>query len=128
MLNALLPENHPTDIYRAEPYVIAADVSYASGRVGRAGWSWYTGAAGWYWQIATQELLGLKIAEGRLSVEPNLPPDWPGYEAEWKLPQGTLVVTVTRTGTYSALLNGKPAGDGVPLAEVTGENRLIVTI
>ncbi len=128
VLNALLPENHPTDIYRAEPYVIAADVSYASGRVGRAGWSWYTGAAGGYWQIATQELLGLKIAEGRLSVEPNLPPDWPGYEAEWKLPQGTLAVTVTRTGTYSALLNGKPAGDGVPLAEVTGENRLIVTI
>ena len=128
VLQALLPENHPTGIYRAEPYVIAADVSHAPGRVGRSGWSWYTGAAGWYWQVAVRELLGLKVAEGRLTVEPNLPPDWPGFEAEWRLPGGTLALLVTRTGTYSALLDGKPAEGGVPLRELTGEHRLEVSI
>ncbi len=128
VLNALLPENHPTGLYRAEPYVIAADVSYAPGRVGRAGWSWYTGAAGWYWQIAVRELLGLKVTEGALTVEPNLPPDWPGYEADWKLPGGTLAVSVKRAGTYSAALDGKPVEGGVPLGALAGNHRLEVTI
>ena len=128
VLKALLPEGHETDIYRAEPYVIAADVSYAPGRVGRAGWSWYTGAAGWYWQVAIQELLGLRVLEGRLAVEPNLPPDWPGYEAVWRLPKGELTICVQRAGAYSAKLDGQPVQEGVPLAELKGTHRLEVTV
>ena len=96
--------------------------------MGRAGWSWYTGAAGWYWQIAVQELLGLKVVEGRLTVEPNLPSDWPGYEAKWKLPKGTLTIAVRRAGAYSVRLDGKAVEGGVPLAELTGERRLEVSI
>ena len=128
ILKALLPERHQTELYRAEPYVIAADVSYAPGRVGRAGWSWYTGAAGWYWQVAVQELLGLRVEEGRLAVEPNLPPDWPGYRVGWRLPRGKLSIAVKRAGTYSALLDGQPVRGGVPLAELEGNHRLEVTI
>lgn len=128
ILKALLPEGHETDIYRAEPYVIAADVSYAPGRVGRAGWSWYTGAAGWYWQAAVQELLGLKVSEGKLTVEPNLPPDWPGYEANWKLPKGRLAISVKRTGSYSAALDGKSIEGGVLLEGLKGEHRLEISI
>ena len=128
ILKALLPEGHKTEIYRAEPYVIAADVSYAPGRAGRAGWSWYTGAAGWYWQVAVQELLGLRVTEGRLTVEPNLPQDWPGYEAKWRLPKGTLTITVNRAGAWSAALDGTPVQDGVLLAELTGEHHLKVSI
>ncbi len=128
ILKALLPEGHRTDIYRAEPYVIAADVSYAPGRVGRAGWSWYTGAAGWYWQVAVRELLGIVVSEGRLTVEPNLPPDWPGYEARWRLPKGRLHICVKRSGAYSARLDGGPAEGGVLLAELRGDHRLEVTV
>ena len=128
VLKALLPEGHETEIYRAEPYVIAADVSYAPGRVGRAGWSWYTGAAGWYLQVAIQELLGLRVLEGRLAVEPNLPPDWPGYEAVWRLPKGELTICVQRAGAYSAKLDGQPVQEGVPLAELKGTHRLEVTV
>ena len=128
ILKALLPEEHPTAVYRAEPYVIAADVSYAPGRVGRAGWSWYTGAAGWYLQVAIQELLGLRVLEGRLAVEPNLPPDWPGYEAVWRLPKGELTICVQRAGAYSAKLDGQPVQEGVPLAELKGTHRLEVTV
>ena len=128
VLRALLPEHHPTREYRAEPYVIAADVSSAPGREGRAGWSWYTGAAGWYWQVAVGELLGLKVREGRLFVEPNLPPDWPGYSAQWTLPAGLLRIRVRRTGSSSVLLDGAPVPNGVLLSELKGEHGLEVTL
>ena len=128
ILKALLPEHHPTERYRGEPYVIAADVSHAPGREGRAGWSWYTGAAGWYWQVAVRELLGLEVREGVLRVEPRLPPDWPGYSARWTLPGGLLRIQVKRTGSPSVLLDRVPAPQGVALPEITGEHRLDVTV
>ena len=37
--------------YGAEPFVLPADIAYAPGKEGRAGWSWYTGAAGWYYRL-----------------------------------------------------------------------------
>jgi cellobiose phosphorylase len=33
--------------YKAEPYVVAADVYALSPHIGRVGWTWYTGSAGW---------------------------------------------------------------------------------
>ncbi len=47
------------DGYGAEPFVLSADIAYAPGKEGRAGWSWYTGAAGWYLRL----LRGLYGAE-----------------------------------------------------------------
>ena len=78
--------------------------------------------------MAVGELLGLKIREGKLFVEPNLPPDWPGYSADWNLPAGLLHIQVRRTGSPSVLLDGAPAPGGVPLPELKGEHRLEVTI
>lgn len=43
--------------YGAEPFAPAADIAYAPGKEGRAGWSWYTGAAGWYVRLV-RELYG----------------------------------------------------------------------
>ncbi len=123
VLQALLPQGHPTKAYRGEPYVLAGDVS----REGRAGWTWYTGAAGWYWQAAVEELLGITVKENKLTVEPNLPPDWPGYRAEWKLPKGRLAISVERVGRYSAALDGRRLEGGVPL-ELEGEHTLRVTV
>ncbi len=42
--DAIDPSSHPTQIYKAEPYVLCGDV-YSGGR---GGWSWYTGSAAWY--------------------------------------------------------------------------------
>ncbi len=52
LLKALLPPEHSrttaaADVYRTEPYVIAADVYGEAPYAGRGGWTWYTGAAGW---------------------------------------------------------------------------------
>ncbi len=36
--------------YRAEPYVLSADVYSNENHAGRAGWTWYTGSASWLWR------------------------------------------------------------------------------
>lgn len=38
--------------YRAEPYVLAGDVSFGEGIYGRAGWTHFTGSAAWFYRTA----------------------------------------------------------------------------
>lgn len=90
ILQYLLPENHEPGRYAAEPFVLAADVYSAPDRRGEAGWSWYTGSALWYFRVVTQELLGLKLREGKLTIEPRLPASLPSYAATWRDGQGHL--------------------------------------
>ncbi len=44
--------------YRAEPYVLAADVSYGKEIEGRAGWTYFTGSAAWFYKCVVEDLLG----------------------------------------------------------------------
>ncbi len=46
-------------LYQGEPYVLAADVYAHPEHLGRAGWTWYTGAAAWLYVVGW-ELLGVK--------------------------------------------------------------------
>jgi len=117
ILKALLPQNHPTDVYKAEPYVIAADVYSNLQHVGRGGWSWYTGASGWYYRTAMEELLGVKMRDGRLFIEPNLPESWDGYVLRWRTGSRDLRIEARRADTgYEILVDGKPGGDaGIPV-------------
>ena len=70
--------------------MLAADVYSATGRQGEAGWSWYTGSALWYFRVVTQDLLGLKLRDGKLHIEPRLPAALPSYSATWRDGQGHL--------------------------------------
>lgn len=90
ILQYLLPENHDPGRYAAEPFVLAADVYSAPGHQGEAGWSWYTGSALWYFRVVTQELLGLRLRDGKLRIEPRLPAALPSYSATWRDSQGHL--------------------------------------
>jgi cyclic beta-1,2-glucan synthetase len=73
---------HPTrgPLYELEPYVTAGDIYGASPYTGRGGWSWYTGSAAWLYRAALENLLGLKIRQGELSITPCVPEDWPAFE------------------------------------------------
>jgi len=56
ILKILNPINHSNnkeiaDIYKVEPYVIAADVYSNVDHVGRGGWTWYTGSAAWMYKV-----------------------------------------------------------------------------
>ena len=121
ILHALLPAAHPTRVYRAEPYVLAADVYTNPAHLGRGGWSWYTGAAGWYFQTAVTGLLGIRIKEKLLTIIPNLPSGWEGYSARWELEYGTLLIEVKRGEREGFFLDGKRVTD-VPLFDLRGEH------
>ena len=81
LLQLMNPVEHsrtPEDAqkYRGEPYVVAADVSSAPGRVGRSGWTWYTGSAAWMYRVWIEEVLGLRIHGNQLSVDPVVSDAW----------------------------------------------------
>lgn len=73
ILRDLLPENHDTLRYEAEPFVLPADISSAVGHMGEAGWTGYTGSAAWYLRAVVEELLGLRLYAGKLYIRPHLP-------------------------------------------------------
>ena len=54
-------------VFRNEPYVLSGDVYHAPGKIGRGGWSWYTGAAGWLYSFyklrGSQKKTGAPAAE-----------------------------------------------------------------
>ena len=65
LLKMINPINHTrTSIecnkYKAEPYVIAADVYTNPSHLGRGGWTWYTGSSGWMYRVILEDLLELK--------------------------------------------------------------------
>lgn len=95
--------------YRVEPYVAAADIYSEGERRGRGGWTWYTGSAGWLYRAAVEGLLGITMRGGELAVDPRLPPDWPGYTARLRLPDGRRYRIAVRRG------------DGEPVVEVEEE-------
>ena len=107
LLCAMSPVEREMDKYKAEPYVIAADVYSAEGHEGRAGWTWYTGAAGWYWRAITETLLGLRLRTGRLFIEPNLPDSCPGYSVDYKTDFGILHIEVGNAPERRITVNGE---------------------
>jgi cyclic beta-1,2-glucan synthetase len=77
-----------------EPYVLAADVAATPPHVGRGGWTWYTGSAAWAWRLGVEAILGLRLRDGRLVIDPRIPREWGGFEAEIRGPAGCLAVRV----------------------------------
>jgi cellobiose phosphorylase len=127
IINALLPANHDSEVYRAEPYVLSADVYSNPEHPGRGGWSWYTGAAGWYYRTVLRDLLGLRVREGLLYLEPDLPKDWTQCGLTWRTETMVLHVELVKTGASSLCLDGVPVQNGLVLAHCAGEHTLRFT-
>ncbi len=108
ILRLLLPENRDLRRYEAEPFVLAADVCAAPGHEGQAGWTWYTGSAGWFFRIVAQEMLGLRLRDGQLRIEPRLPAALPGYRAVWTDRAGQRHEILVRDGEIR--LDGEKTG------------------
>jgi len=113
MLNLINPINHAltreaADLYRVEPYVVAADVYGAGDKAGRGGWTWYTGSAGWVYRAIVESILGITVEGGtHLKLAPALPQDWPGYSATLRHNDRTYQIAVTREyGVLRLTVNG----------------------
>ncbi|MDP2619785.1 MAG: glucoamylase family protein [Hyphomicrobiales bacterium] len=103
------------ELYRAEPYVLAADVRGAEPGIGQAGWTWYTGAAGWTWQLAVEGILGLSLQRGSVRIAPRIPRNWGGAEVRVNGPDGILIITIEDperigTGRVELAVDGRPVG------------------
>ena len=89
LLQMVNPVNHGNeraliDLYKTEPYVMAADIYGGDQHRGRGGWTWYTGSAGWMYQLILEWFIGLQRKSDRLSFDPCLPEDWPGVKVHYR--------------------------------------------
>ena len=97
--------------YKVEPYVISADIYGANNLAGSGGWTWYTGSSSWYYICAVQNILGLKIENETLSINPCISSEWQEYEIRYKFGESIYNIKVQNpnrkcTGVEKFLLNG----------------------
>jgi cyclic beta-1,2-glucan synthetase len=131
LLTMLSPVAHakaaePARRYKAEPYVVAADVYGVAPHVGRGGWTWYTGSSGWMYRVALESVLGVTLERGRvLVVRPCIPDEWPGYTLTWRPPgrEGMLVEIVVRNPHACSAAVVSATLDGVELSVRDGNVR-----
>ncbi len=132
ILDILNPVNHTLtkdDVkrYKAEPYVLAADVYSAEGNEGMGGWTWYTGSAAWMYKVITEELMGIKIKGDTLSIKPILPPDMLPYRAEYCHKGNTkYVIDVISFDTDKVSVDGKASEKGEIKLLCDGKNHKII--
>lgn len=99
--------------YKAEPYVVAADIYSVAPHVGRAGWTWYTGAAGWLYRAGLEAILGLTWEHGtRLRIKPCVPASWPGFRITLRHGGITYVLSLSRDAVLSGDDRVQRAEDG----------------
>jgi cyclic beta-1,2-glucan synthetase len=88
------------EVYKIEPYVVAADVYSVAPHTGRGGWSWYTGSAGWMYRLVLESLLGVQLETtqdgARLRLAPCLPHDWPGFTLDYRYRDTAYHIEVTQ--------------------------------
>lgn len=70
--------------YKVEPYVIAADVYGANNLQGRGGWTWYTGSSSWFCKAGLEDILGLKIEDRILRINPCISSKWEEYGIRYR--------------------------------------------
>ncbi len=140
LLEMLSPVSHTAtrekaDVYKSEPYVIAADVYGVAPHVGRGGWTWYTGSAGWMYRVGLESILGLRLENGtHLVISPCIPDNWPGFTATLRLPNGpTVRVEVTNPDGCAVRVvraEGAEVEKGVARLRLpkTGESTVRVTL
>lgn len=127
--------------YRAEPYVLSADVYSVEPHTGRGGWTWYTGSAGWYYKIGLEFILGFKKINDRLYFDPCIPSSWDCYSIEYRYLETTYNIVVKNpykisNGIYHITMDGKLINDKyVPLLDdrithnveiIMGNNKLVL--
>jgi len=125
LLNPIRHADSPEAVerYKVEPYVVAADVYGRAPHVGRGGWTWYTGSASWLYQVALEGILGFRRAGDRLTVDPCIPGDWPGFELTYRHRTATYRIAVANPhgverGIRAVTLDGSPLyGRAIPLLD-----------
>ncbi|MCB2215194.1 MAG: cyclic beta 1-2 glucan synthetase [Desulfobulbaceae bacterium] len=99
LLRMLNPIEHTRDAaaawrYGIEPYAVAADIYRLPGRIGRGGWSWYTGSAAWMYRAWLEEILGLQVHGEQMRIAPVIPATWPGFNLHYRHGEAIYAIEV----------------------------------
>jgi cyclic beta-1,2-glucan synthetase len=128
--HAMTPEQ--VNIYKVEPYVIAADVYAVAPHTGRGGWTWYTGSAGWMYRLLTETFLGLNLEDDRLRFAPRIPKSWAGHKADYRYKETWYHIAFVRQPAAKGLrvsLDGKSIDDSaIPLADDKRDHQVDVVM
>ncbi|MCZ2203439.1 GH36-type glycosyl hydrolase domain-containing protein [Bartonella sp. A05] len=129
MINPITHAHNP-EIYRVEPYVMAADIYAVEPHRGQGGWTWYTGSAGWFYRAAIQTILGIHCQADQLFLRPHLPSDWPEYEVKMKFHNAVYTIKVKWAEDNILSINGKvyaKIDTGIQLKK-TGHHEIVRTL
>jgi cyclic beta-1,2-glucan synthetase len=121
------------DIYKVEPYVVAADVYTAKGHLGRGGWTWYTGSASWMYRVGLESILGFKQRGDMLFIEPCIPASWKEFTIEYRFGASTYEITVEnpdglQRGTVELSVDGNGSEKGIPLRDDGKRHRVTASL
>jgi cyclic beta-1,2-glucan synthetase len=135
MLNPITHANSPSavDIYKVEPYVVAADVYTAKGHLGRGGWTWYTGSASWMYRVALESILGFQQRGEMLFIEPCIPANWKEFTIEYRFGASTYEITVENPdglecGAMQLTVDGNTAEKAIRLVDDGKHHRAIASL
>jgi cyclic beta-1,2-glucan synthetase len=106
-----------TEVYKVEPYVMAADVYGVEPHTGRGGWTWYTGSAGWMYQLILESFLGLRKSGDTIWFEPSIPYSWQSFRIRYKFRDTFYNITVYQ---------GTTAENKITLVNDRAEHNIIV--
>jgi len=121
------------DIYKVEPYVVAADVYTAKGHLGRGGWTWYTGSASWMYRTALEAILGFRQRGEELFLEPCIPARWKKFTIEYRFRSSTYEITVEnpdglQRGTAELTVDGRSVEKAINLIDDGKHHRVTVSL
>ncbi len=107
LLSMINPINHGRSseevaVYKAEPYVMAADVYGVEPHTGRGGWTWYTGSAGWMYQLILESFIGLKREGNVLRFEPCVPEDWKSFKVHYQYMETMYHIRIEQSEDHDA--------------------------
>ena len=137
LFSMIQPVNHSLnakdrEVYKVEPYVMAADVYANISHKGRGGWTWYTGSAGWMYQFITTSLIGLNLEKNHLRFDPCFPLDWPSVSLDYRFGKSMYHITVfqvTEEGDSWYEMDGnKENGDTIALFDDGRSHQVTVHI
>lgn len=140
LMNIINPLNHGRNaqevaIYKAEPYVVAADVYGVEPHVGRGGWTWYTGSASWLYRLMLESLLGFTKEGDKLRITPCIPKSWTSYSIDYRFGSSVYHIAVNqvqsdRKGAKTHMtFDGKTMpGDYIPLLDDQHDHQVVLTL
>jgi cyclic beta-1,2-glucan synthetase len=104
--------------------------------IGRGGWTWYTGSAGWMYRAALESLLGFKVQDATIVLDPCIPRTWPGFGIRFRYGKASYDIAVenpsrVNRGVAAAELDGVPLevkSLRIPLADDGKEHSVRVVL